>query len=90
MEAEGILTEAIDRLPSKLPGLYAITTNEGGERTFHYWRENSAARQLFQSPGGLSFAALDGFNILYLSAITLAILAPGVRDGLIASVIAER
>ena len=84
MRAEGLSTGPVARLPGKLPGLYAITTDDRGERTFHYWRENSAARQLFRMSGGISFAALDGFDIVYLSAITLAILPPDVRNGLIA------
>lgn len=80
MAAEGIETARIVRDPARLPGLYAITTDAHGERTFHYWREASAARQMFQGPE--AFAALDGFDLIYLSAITLAILPPAVRGAL--------
>lgn len=80
MASEGIDTARIARDPGRLPGLYAITTDAQGERSFHYWREASAARQMFQGPEG--FAALDGFDLIYLSAITLAILPPAVRDAL--------
>ena len=59
-----------------------MQTDAAGERSFHYWRDASAARQLFGSATDLS--ALDGAEILYLSAITLAIIAPAAREALIA------
>ncbi|MCK5444907.1 MAG: sugar kinase, partial [Rhodospirillaceae bacterium] len=36
---EGIDTTMTTRLPGRLPGLYAITTDATGERSFHYWRD---------------------------------------------------
>ena len=39
------------RHPSRGPGLYAITTDETGERSFTYWRDNSAAREMFALSG---------------------------------------
>ncbi|MBI1219403.1 MAG: sugar kinase [Rhodobacteraceae bacterium] len=88
MASEGLDTSRIARDPMRLPGLYAITTDAQGERSFHYWREASAARQMFQGPEG--FAALDGFDVIYLSAITLAILPPAVRAALAARLAALR
>ncbi|TMV35974.1 sugar kinase, partial [Thioclava sp. BHET1] len=49
---------------------------------FHYWREQAAARRLFQTESGISFAALEGFDVIYLSGITLAILPAAVRSAL--------
>lgn len=80
---EDVSTAAISYSEVRTPGLYAITTDDAGERSFAYWRGQSAARQLFQTETGISFAALDGFDILYFSAITLAILDGDVRDALI-------
>jgi len=80
---EGVKTDAIKRDPDRLPGLYAITTDPDGERSFHYWRDNSAARQLFQTPDGLDFTSLAGFDVIYFSAITLAILPVNVRQALL-------
>ena len=37
--------------PDRIPGLYAIRTDPAGERTFSYWRTQSAARRLFRCPG---------------------------------------
>lgn len=45
--AEGINCSLIGRHDTRLPGLYAIETDPGGERSFRYWREDSAARMLF-------------------------------------------
>jgi 2-dehydro-3-deoxygluconokinase len=43
---ENIGVGRVVRVRGKLPGLYAIRTSEAGERSFYYWRENSAARLL--------------------------------------------
>ena len=55
------------------PGLYLIETDSRGERTFHYWRSHSAARQwwthLRESPD-----LLTGSDLVYFSGISLAIL----------------
>lgn len=86
---EGIDCTLVGRHPDRLPGLYAIETDAKGERSFRYWRSESAARTLFSGIGpGLS--ALDAFSTLYLSGITLAILPQGVRSRLIAALGAAR
>lgn len=81
IEAEGVSTDHLERHETRLPGLYAISTDDAGERSFLYWRENSAARLMFQGDMGLDFSSLDGFDVIYVSAISLAILPPEVRDG---------
>lgn len=82
IEAQGIGTQHIRRMEGRAPGLYAITTSQDGERTFTYWRDDSAARRLFQIGNAFDFSQLEGYDVLYLSAITLAILPPHVRQGL--------
>ncbi len=79
IEAEGVGTAYMRRSPDRVPGLYAITTDDAGERSFTYWRETSAARTLFTDDAGETLAALSGFDIVYYSAITLAILSPDAR-----------
>jgi 2-dehydro-3-deoxygluconokinase len=83
MVAEGIDTRAVPRLPDRLPGLYAIELDPGGERRFHYWRDASAARHMFD-PGGVPWETLAAFDVIYLSGITLAILPPEARERLCA------
>ncbi|MDE3080503.1 MAG: sugar kinase [Paracoccaceae bacterium] len=80
MEGEGIGTGHILREPVRMPGLYAITTDAAGERSFHYWREASAARAMFSGPEGL--AMLGGFDVIALSAISIAILPEPAREAL--------
>jgi 2-dehydro-3-deoxygluconokinase len=82
-KAEGINCGLIGQHETCLPGIYAIETDNSGERSFHYWREASAARTLFSGIGA-SLADLSGFDVIYLSGITLAILPPPVRAALIA------
>src|SRR5687768_16763886 len=43
--ANGVETDRIRRVAGRRPGLYAITL-QGAERTFTYWRGESAARRL--------------------------------------------
>jgi len=62
------------------PGLYMIQTDDQGERSFQYWRSNSAARQfmacLKNSPLHDNFPKTD---MLVFSGITLAILTDSDR-----------
>lgn len=83
LETESINTKLIKRSDDRLIGLYAITTDNSGERTFSYWRGQSAARTLFQRNNEFDFTALAGGDVVYLSAITLAILPPAVRIALL-------
>lgn len=80
IRAEEISTHAVSVSGTRRPGLYAITTDAEGERSFTYWRENSAARDLFQDGGSMSFDVLSGFDVVYFSAISLAILPQPVRS----------
>jgi 2-dehydro-3-deoxygluconokinase len=83
MRAEGVATDLVGRHPDRLPGLYAIETDAAGERSFLYWRAQSAARRLFaDGPPGLD--ALDGCDVVFLSLISLAILPAEVRAALVA------
>jgi 2-dehydro-3-deoxygluconokinase len=81
--AEGIDTGLTERLPGALPGLYTIRVDERGEREFLYWRDRAAARRLFATDGApRTLAALAGFDWLYFSGITLAILGAEGRGKL--------
>lgn len=78
----GIGTTYIERRADKRPGLYAIETDSAGERSFTYWRSESAARHLFADDAQMSLAALEQFDLVVLSGITLAILPTKTRDRL--------
>ena len=81
--AHRLSTEFVERRPDHMPGLYAIETNEQGERSFSYWRGQSAARTLFQKPCRVDLEMLSAFDIIYLSGISMAILPPEIRTRLI-------
>ena len=49
-EAEGVGTERVVRVTGRLPGLYLISTDAGGQRRFDYWRDSAPARLLFDLP----------------------------------------
>ncbi|MFL4469549.1 sugar kinase [Tateyamaria armeniaca] len=80
--SEGIGTQSIQRDPVGTPGLYAITTDDSGERSFTYWRDSSAARLTFVTDKGPDFVALAQYDVIYLSGITMAILSPSTRTAL--------
>jgi len=82
--AENIGVDSIARTPDRVPGLYAINTDANGERSFTYWRDQAAARLLFSDATGPTLNDLTSFDVLYYSAITLAILPPQTRDRFLA------
>jgi 2-dehydro-3-deoxygluconokinase len=88
--AEGIGTEAVARLPGKLPGLYLIRTDANGERRFFYYRSAAAARELFRDAEAPILRRLPQYDVLYFTAITLSILAPEARERLRAVLAAAR
>ncbi|MEZ5998997.1 MAG: sugar kinase [Hyphomonas sp.] len=74
-EGEGIETRYNLRHPDRMPGLYAIETDDTGERSFHYWRGQSAARDFFHVEG--ADAAMEEAaqaDLFYFSGISLSIL----------------
>ena len=84
----GIGTGFIRELPGKTVGLYLIQLTDG-ERSFAYWRSDSAARKLAADPELLA-EAMAGARMIYFSGITLAILSPEHRATLLEAVSAAR
>jgi 2-dehydro-3-deoxygluconokinase len=73
--AEGIDTSLTLRDPLRRPGLYLIQVDSGGERTFLYWRSESAAKYLLRHPAYPKVTAeLGEADLIYLTGISLAIL----------------
>lgn len=83
IQSESISTRFVSRSANRAIGLYAIETDERGERSFSYWRSQSAARTLFQQGDSLDFSALSQLDVACLSAISLAILPVSVRHALL-------
>lgn len=73
--AEGLDCTLVLRHPTRLPGLYAVTTDDKGERGFTYWRGESAAREMFALPDIAKLTPkVAGSRLFYFSLVTLAIL----------------
>lgn len=82
-QQESIDTSLILNIQDKQPGLYYIETDDTGERTFHYWRNDSAAKYVFdQSESKALLESLLNYDAIYLSGITLAILTDNGRQSL--------
>ncbi|WP_368188498.1 sugar kinase [Aestuariibius sp. HNIBRBA575] len=79
----GIDASLVEQRDGQMPGLYAIDTDENGERSFSYWRSAAAARQLFSPGGTVSFRDLDGFDMVLFTGISIAILPAEIRDAVI-------
>ena len=83
-QALGLRLDEVEYIEGRLPGMYLIETDRHGERTFHFWRENSAARAYFQAAQTALEKNLDSLDCLYFSGITLAILNDASRQRLFA------
>lgn len=82
-QQEKVETALVQRLDSKMPGLYFIETDDHGERTFWYWRNDAAARFWLDSAQADAICQqLAHYDYLYLSGISLAILPAASREKL--------
>lgn len=78
---EGVGAAHVLRLPGRIPGLYLIRRDPRGERSFYYWRDRVSARELFALPETPSIIeALTGYDLLYLSGITLSLYGEAGRE----------
>lgn len=82
-EDEGLDTSLIQTHPTRNVGLYAISTDDAGERSFTYWRDNSAARELFDlADNDVRQRAIEGCDLFYYSLISAAVLPRNGQIGL--------
>ena len=90
-QAEGVGTGRVVRLKGKLPGIYMIETDAKGERKFFHWRESAAARRLMHLPEtDAILQSFAGYELVYLSAITLSIYDDAGRTRLLDGLRAAR
>lgn len=73
LQSSRIGTECLVRRDDATVGMYLIETDDHGERSFLYWRNQSASRHLADDFPGLA-SALHDTDVVYFSGITLAIL----------------
>ncbi|BFM09310.1 sugar kinase [Halioxenophilus aromaticivorans] len=74
-QQQGIGTDLVAQLPGLNPGLYMIQTDAHGERSFSYWRKQSAATQLWADAQRAEsfFSQLGHYQAVYFSGITLSL-----------------
>ena len=83
-QAEGLDCSLLLADPARSTGLYSISLDAAGERTFSYWRSDSAARQMFALPDSKALAQqLAQADVLGFSLISLAILPATARHTLL-------
>jgi 2-dehydro-3-deoxygluconokinase len=81
---EGIDTSFVSISENKLPGLYSIDTTPDGERSFFYWRNDSAAKFWLREKNITEVVTeLCKNQVIYLSGISLAILPTDCLDKLV-------
>lgn len=84
-EREGVDSSLILTHPTRQPGLYAITTDRAGERSFTYWRDTAAAREMFALPGMAAMTPrVERARLFVFSLISMAILPDDGRAALLA------
>jgi 2-dehydro-3-deoxygluconokinase len=88
LSADGLDISVILRDPVRGMGLYMIQL-DGVERSFHYWRDTSAARGLAADAETLARAFAEA-GLIHLSGITLAILPAADRQTLFAALAKAR
>ena len=67
-------------IENKQPGIYLVQTDEYGERSFLYWRESAAARQVVKSLTPEVVSSLCENDVFFFSGISLAVITPEDRD----------
>jgi 2-dehydro-3-deoxygluconokinase len=79
-KSENIGTDFVYQSETKIPGLYSIQLDDQGERSFTYWRENSAARQVMQHITDEAISRLSIGDMFFFSGISLAVIEPSARS----------
>jgi len=79
-KGENLTTDYVFRAEKKIPGLYAIHLDEHGERSFSYWRNNSAARNVMSFIDQNVLAEVSQGDMFFFSGISLGVITPNDRD----------
>ena len=77
---DGITLGLVRQIPGRMPGIYQIAVDAQGERSFSFWRNDSAARSYFDTDITPLEAQTPLWDAFYFSGISLAILPPAARQ----------
>ncbi|WP_026287082.1 sugar kinase [Gilvimarinus chinensis] len=83
-QSNGVDVSLVRIESKKRPGIYHISNDDSGERHFIYWRNDSAAKTLFDTDEKTVSLKdrLHDFSYIYLSGISLAILDEASQERL--------
>jgi Sugar kinases, ribokinase family len=74
-QKEHVSTDLVQRMSDKMPGLYSIVTDDQGERSFYYWRNDAAAKFWLKTAETAKVSEqIAKCDYVYLSGISIAIL----------------
>ncbi|MBB1430363.1 sugar kinase [Pseudoalteromonas sp. SG43-4] len=79
-ESEQINTQLVFAHDTKVPGMYYIETDEHGERSFIYWRNDSAAKKVVDFLDADALDQLSQGDMFFFSGISLAIIEESARE----------
>lgn len=79
-QAEDIDTQLVFKHETKVPGMYLIETDDTGERSFTYWRNDSAAKKVVEFLSDEVLAQFSAGDVLFFSGISLAIIDNEQRE----------
>lgn len=79
-ESEQINTQLVFAHETKVPGMYYIETDEHGERSFIYWRNDSAAKKVVDFLDADALEQLSQGDMFFFSGISLAIIEESARE----------
>lgn len=78
--SENLNNQHIFAKSDRNPGIYLVQTDEQGERSFLYWRNSAAAKQVMQYVDQAAIDALCETDLFFFSGISIAILEPEDRN----------
>lgn len=80
-QAEKIGVKLVQKITGRQSGLYMIQTDDKGERSFCYWRDNSPAREIFEFENCHDLLKnLMAFEYIYFSGVTLSLFSEKSLD----------
>lgn len=91
-QREGVGCSLVQRMVGQSAGLYMISTDAEGERSFSYWRSQAPARQVFDDGEKAQqlFDLMGQYEWLYFTGISLAILPAPARQGFLDFIVEYR
>lgn len=79
-QSEELSTQYVFAHDDKVPGMYYIETDDTGERSFTYWRSDSAAKKVVDFLNEDVVEQLSTGDMFFFSGISLAIIEDSARD----------